>query len=83
MIFDTKSAIAWILFYHVILRPLGLIKTDEFMTARYESAGLKSRFSYFKVYMSFIDFIAEKKLDSIPFEIRTGGSMNMPTHFVG
>mmetsp|Transcript_13325 Transcript_13325/g.18272 ORF Transcript_13325/g.18272 Transcript_13325/m.18272 type:complete len:397 (+) Transcript_13325:31-1221(+) len=43
-----ESAIAWILFYHVILRPLGLIPPDAFMTARYESAGLKSRFSYFK-----------------------------------
>ena len=41
------AALSWIAFYHVILRPLGLIKPDPKMTAKYEAAGLKSRFSYF------------------------------------
>lgn len=41
------AALSWISFYHLVLRPLKIINADEKMTARYEAAGLKSRFSYF------------------------------------
>ena len=46
----SQSAIAWIIFYHVILRPFNLMPADDYMTKRYEGAGLVPRFSYFKVY---------------------------------
>jgi hypothetical protein len=41
------AALSWIAMYHLILRPLKLIEPDASMTAKYEAAGLKSRFSYF------------------------------------
>jgi len=43
-----ESAISWILFYHVILRPCKIIPHDDAMNKRYENTGLKSRFSYFE-----------------------------------
>eukprot|EP01038_Epipyxis_sp_PR26KG_P016153 gene16153-21956_t len=43
-----EVAIAWILFYHIVLRPLKLLPADELMTRRYSKAGLNCRFSYFQ-----------------------------------
>jgi hypothetical protein len=42
------AAMALILLYHMILRPCGLLVADADTTAKYEAAGLHSRFSYFE-----------------------------------
>ncbi len=47
-----QAAIGWILFYHIVLRPLKIIPKDEHSAKRYEDVGLKPRFSYFEVCQS-------------------------------
>lgn len=42
------AALAMIVLYHAVLRPLKLIVADEDSTIRYGAAGLYSRFSYFE-----------------------------------
>eukprot|EP01040_Poterioochromonas_malhamensis_P012557 gene12557-13746_t len=42
-----ESAIAWILFYHIFLRPLGLMKTEYNDPTMYFRNGLKCRIPYF------------------------------------
>jgi len=41
------SALCLLAFYHLILRPLGIITVSSKMLQRYKQTGLKSRFSYF------------------------------------
>lgn len=42
-----ETAIAWILLYHVVLKPLGVFPENDVANARYETVGLKCRFSFF------------------------------------
>lgn len=42
-----QAAISWILFYHVVLKPLNLLPADDLMTKRYEAEGLKPRFKFY------------------------------------
>lgn len=42
------AALSWVGFYHLVLKPFKILKPDPEMTAKYEAAGLISRFSYFE-----------------------------------
>jgi len=44
-----QSAIAWILLYYVVLKPLNLLTIDSEYTAKLKAVGLSSRFGYFEV----------------------------------
>lgn len=48
-----EGAIAWILFYHVALRPLGFFADFDFDASSYSRRGLKCRFSYFKTWRQY------------------------------
>ena len=45
----SQSAMAWILLYYLVLKPLKLLPVDKALTEKYEDADLRSRFSYFDV----------------------------------
>ncbi len=76
-----QSAIAWILLYHVVLRPLKIIPKDEHAAKRYETNGLKPRFSYFEA----SEKIKHSAFVAIGDRIasRTGGSTSTRTRCAG
>lgn len=44
-----QTTIAWFLFYYLVLKPLGLLKTENSHSERFNAIGLRSRFGYFEV----------------------------------
>jgi hypothetical protein len=82
-----ESAIAWILFYHIVLKPFNLMPPDPYMTQRYEEAGLHCRFSYFKAKINFfLSFVKIIQYTVYLLKIklfRIGGSMSTPTRSAG
>lgn len=48
-----ETAIAWILFLHVVLRPLGILNMADYDDSIYSRPGLHSRFSYFKYWRQY------------------------------
>lgn len=47
------GAIVWILIYHSILRPFNIIKSDPRIAKKYQTAGLKSSFTYFRTWREY------------------------------
>jgi hypothetical protein len=43
-----EAAIAWILFFHIFLKPFGVFQDYDYVNSTYHRPGLKSRFSYFR-----------------------------------
>lgn len=44
-----QAAMAWIVFYYIVLKPLNLMPSDEKINEKYDDADLHPRFSIFRV----------------------------------
>jgi hypothetical protein len=48
-----EASLAWLSFYHVVVRPLGLIESDLNPDSAYAEARLVPRFTYFKTWRQY------------------------------